>query len=131
MRRFLTLAVVLTASVAYGGDFGVQLQVDVPLDPASISQAAANPLGYMFERSDALSLAAFYEHEGYGLRIDFLSATEVRFGLYRIMGALGTQSLGYQTDLGAYVGYNWRGDGLFLRLRSRIVLWGTTSPAQP
>jgi|GEM_PF-4803043 len=130
-RLALVLAAVLAASTTRAGDFGVQLQVDVPLDPASVTAFAASPLGYLTGESDLISLSAYFETGVWGVRFDLLSSQEARFGLYRIMSEMYLGPVGYQADLGAYVGYNWRGDGVFLRLRGRYVLYGTTTPDAP
>jgi len=127
MRRFaLVLAVVLAASTTQAGDFGVQLQVELPLDPASVTTFAASPLGYLTRHADLVSLSAYYEQGAWGVRADLLSSQEVRFGMYRILDSYNLPMLGYQSDLGVYVGYGWNGQGFFVRLRGRYLLYGTT-----
>lgn len=132
MRRFaLVLAVVLAAGTTQAGDFGVQLQVELPLDPASVTAFAANPLGYAVGRSDLVSLSAFYEEGPWGVRFDYLSSQEVRVGMYRILDQYNLPMLGYQSDLGVYAGYGWNGQGFFIRLRGKYLLYGTTdAPAE-
>lgn len=123
MKRALMLAVVAIASIAYAGDFGVRIDVDLPLDPGSIASFVANPLGHA--TTDTITLAAFYEAGPWGYRIDFQSGTEVRGGVYYRFDASNLVLLFYETSFGVYAGYNWAGEGFFIRARGTLLAYGS------
>lgn len=130
MKNLLALAVLWAASAAYAGDFGVQVQVELPLTPAAATEFAANPLTY--RDFDLVSISAFYEQGAWGARFDLLSGSEARLGLYRILNQFNLGLIGYQSDIGLYGGYNWSGEGFFVRLRGKFLLYGTLpAPAAP
>lgn len=105
-------------AAAYANDFGVQVQVDVPLE--SIAIFPANPLGY-----DLVSISAFYEFGAYGGRFDLLSGKEISLGAYYRVWAMTLGSNGIESTVGFYTGYNWAGEGWFFRLRGKFILYGS------
>lgn len=121
LRKIMTLALLVGASVVHAGDFGVQVEVDLPADPASI-------VSFTFTDYDILAVRAFYESGPWGLRFDLQTATEVQLGVYRRLTAVDLGLIGYETTVGAYAGYNWRGDAWFVRFRGRVILYGSIPP---
>lgn len=119
------LVVLAAASISYAGDFGVKVQIDLPLDPAGATAFISNPIGYATNNLDAITLSAFAESGPWGVRFDLESATEVRFGAYRILNSWDFIVIGHQSTLGVYTGYNWNGEGFYLRLRGDLLLYGT------
>lgn len=119
------LAVLAIASVAYAGDFGVQFQVDLPLDPAGVQAFVANPIAYSTSNLDTVSIAAFVESGRYGVRFDLRSATEVQLGAYYILNRWNLILAEHESNIGLYAGYNWSGEGAYLRLRGKLLLYGS------
>lgn len=119
MKAILLALAISLASASFANDFGAQLQVDLPLDPASIT-AFPRLEGY-----DFVSLSAFYEAGAYGARFDLLSNTEVQLGVYYRAFVFTLGSNGFESTIGVYGGYNWAGDGWFFRARGKFILYGS------
>lgn len=119
------LAVLAIASVVYAGDFGVQIQVDLPLDPAGVQAFVVNPIGYSTSNLDTVTIAAFVESGRIGLRFDLRSATEVQVGGYYILNRWNLILAEHESNIGLYAGYNWNGEGAYLRLRGKLLLYGS------